>query len=287
MAVEQLGHASELHGLEVEVLQGGIQGRGVVGEVVGDRGDGALQGVQQFLRRRVVGAVVLCLFPVQLAPNAADPLQGLLQRGGCDFAQGLEAELVELRRIHPARALHQVMGLVHQHRHTPLVGAGQAVEQGTAVEVVVVVADHQVAPARHFLGQVVGAELMGQGHVAQRLAIQPTTLRRSLAGCRQAVVEALGEGAGVTMAGVLRVLAGLVAGHQLQHSQGGGGYLPEGIEGELAARCLRREEEDLVQTLARCRLEQGEQGAEGLADAGGCLGHETAAGAGRLVHRFG
>ncbi|MDT4861192.1 hypothetical protein FQZ97_957880 [compost metagenome] len=89
MAVELLGHAAELHGFEIEVLQGVVPRRGVVGEVIGDGVDRALQGIQQLLRWFGIGAVVLRLLPVQFAPAAADPLQGLFQYGRRRPAQGL------------------------------------------------------------------------------------------------------------------------------------------------------------------------------------------------------
>ncbi|MNP37534.1 hypothetical protein D3C76_1309890 [compost metagenome] len=87
-----------------------------------------MQGIQQFLRWIGVGAIVLRLRLVQLAPAAANPLQGLFQYRRGRLAQGLEVQLVELGRIHLARSFHQVVRFVHQHRYPPLVGAGQAIE---------------------------------------------------------------------------------------------------------------------------------------------------------------
>ncbi|MNQ49118.1 hypothetical protein D3C85_630140 [compost metagenome] len=128
---------------------------------------------------------------------------------------------------------------------------------------------------------------MGEGDLAQGLAVQPALLRSRLARRRQTVVEAPGQGAGFAMAGAFGVLAGLVAGYQLQYAQGFCADLAQGVESQLTARRLRGEEEYLVQRLALEGLEQGEQGAEGLADAGGRLGHEAAAGAHGFVHGFG
>ncbi|MDT4831904.1 hypothetical protein FQZ97_654350 [compost metagenome] len=128
---------------------------------------------------------------------------------------------------------------------------------------------------------------MGEGDLAQGLAIQPAPLRSRLARRGQTVVEAPGQGTGFAVAGAFRVFAGLVAGHQLQYAQGGCADLAQSVESQLAARCLGGKEEHLVQGLALEGLEQREEGAEGLADAGGRLGHQAAAGAHGLVHGFG
>ncbi|MCY1228633.1 hypothetical protein D9M72_409600 [compost metagenome] len=128
---------------------------------------------------------------------------------------------------------------------------------------------------------------MGEGHGANGFAIQPAAFRCFPAGGRQAFVEAPGQRAGLAVAGVFRVLAGLVAGHQFEHAQRLCPGLRQRIQGQLPTGCFRGEEEDLIQPLARHGLEQREQCAQGFADAGGRLGHQAAAGADGLVHRFG
>ena len=90
-------------------------------------------------------------------------------------------------------------------------------EHGAEIEVVVVVAHRQVAPARQFLAQVVGTDPVRQRHLAQPRLVQPARLHGGGAGRRQAFVEALGQGTGLAVAGLVRVLAGLVPRHQFQH----------------------------------------------------------------------
>ena len=103
----------------------------------------------------------------------------------------------------------------------------------------------------------------------------------------QAVVEALRQRAALAVAGFVGMLAGLVARHQLQHAQAGCGQLLHGVQRELAARGLGGEEEDLVQPLRRRGLQQREQGAQRLANAGGRLRQQAAAAARGVVDRRG
>ncbi|MCY1438329.1 hypothetical protein D9M71_545230 [compost metagenome] len=111
------------------------------------------------------------------------------------------------------------MRLVYQQRHAPVVEHGEAVEQGGHVEVVVVVAHHHVGPAAQFLAQVVGADLVGEGDLADLLLGHPAAREDGLAGGGQAVVETLGQRTGITVTGLVRMLAGLVAGDVFQHPQ--------------------------------------------------------------------
>lgn len=62
---------------------------------------------------------------------------------------------------------------------------------------------------------------------------------------------------------------------------------PDWRPAPVCARGLGGQEEHLVQLLRRQRLEHREQGAEGLADPGRRLGHQTTTGADGLEHRFG
>ncbi len=107
------------------------------------------------------------------------------------------------------------------------------------------------------------------------------------------------------MAGPAGILAGLVPSGEFQHPQrrglgiraadarafgvracGGSVVATKGgqrIQGQPAPRRLHGQEGHAVEPLARHGLEQWKQGAEGLADAGGRLDQQAAAGAGGLV----
>ncbi len=87
------------------------------------------------------------------------------------------------------------------------------------------------------------------------------------------------------MAGQLRVLASLVPRHQFQHPHRCGQGL-QAMQGQGAAGGLGGEKEQPIQVLPRHGLEQREQGAHRLADAGGRLGQQAAADAGGLVDGF-
>ncbi|CRR31682.1 hypothetical protein PAERUG_E15_London_28_01_14_08690 [Pseudomonas aeruginosa] len=290
MLAEQLGETAELQDREVELLQRRLQRLRLLGEQVVDRRHRVLQGQEQLLRRLVVGLVVVRLGLGQFVPGTLDALQRFPQglRGG--FAHTEEIALVEFGGIHPPAALHQVVRLVHQYRHPPLVDLGQAMEHGAEIEVVVVVAHRQVAPARQFLAQVVGTDPVRQRHLAQPRLVQPARLHGGGAGRRQAFVEALGQGTGLAVAGLVRVLAGLVPRHQFQHPHRQSAGLPfqatQGMQREGPARGLGGQEEQPVQALPGHRLELREQRADGLADPGRRLGHQATTGGGGLVHRL-
>ena len=81
------------------------------------------------------------------------------------------------------------------------------------------VAHHHIGPAGQLLAQVVGAHAVGDGDIAYRLLIQPAFLERRTARRWQAVVETLGERAGVAMAGLVGMFARLVARAQFEHPQ--------------------------------------------------------------------
>ena len=187
MLAEQLGETAELQDREVELLQRRLQRLRLLGEQVVDRRHRVLQGQEQLLRWLVVGLVVVRLGLAQFVPGTLDTLQRFPQdlRGG--LAHTEEIALVEFGGIHPPAALHQVVRLVHQYRHPPLVDLGQAMEHGAEVEVVVVVAHRQVAPARQFLAQVV--DPVRQRHLAQPRLVQPARLHGGCAGRRQAFVK--------------------------------------------------------------------------------------------------
>lgn len=111
-------------------------------------------------------------------------------------------------------------------------------------------------------------------------------------GGRQAVVEAFGERAGFAVAGLIRVLAGLVAGYVLQYAQvqwclAVRTQALQSVQRELTTGRLGREKKQPIHLLFRHRLELREQGAERLADAGGGLGHQRLAVTRRAVNRLG
>ena len=231
MRIQQVGHALQVQGVEVERLQRAIGLGGVVGEMLGERGGALLQRGQQLVgedfEHRVRGRVRL----VQRHPGAAHLVQRLLHRrmvrsGGAAAGLG-QGGGVQLGGEHLAAALHQVVGLVHQQRRAPLVGLGQAVQQPAQVKVVVVVAHHHIGPAGQLLAQVVGTNIVLQCDLTHAGLDQGRGWvtcagvgHRSGAGGWQPVVKAPGQRARFAMAGLVGVLAGLVARHQLQHAQG-------------------------------------------------------------------
>ena len=212
--------------------------------------------------------------------------EGFLQRHRRLFFDGAESALIQLGGVHAPAPLHQVVRFVGEHGDAPLVAGGEAVQQRAEVEVVVVVAHHQVAPAGHFLAQVVGADAVIEGQFAQARLGQPGFFRGGGAGGGKPVVEALSERAEFAVAGFVRVFAAFVAGHQFQRAQGRRVQGFQRVQCQLAARGFGAEKKDFIQFLAGHGFEQREQGADGLADAGGRFGEQAAAGAGALVHRF-
>ena len=106
----------------------------------------------------------------------------------------------------------------------------------------------------------------------------------------QAVVEAARQRADVAVARLVGVLAGLVARHQFEHAQRqrrhAGADGAQRIQRQLPARAFGGQEEDLSMASSGAGLEQREQRAYGLADAGGCLGQQAAADAGGVEHRL-
>ncbi|MNQ89976.1 hypothetical protein D3C85_1053010 [compost metagenome] len=183
------------------------------------------------------------------------------------------------------------MGFVDQHRDLPVIGPGQTEQQGAEIEVVVVVGNHYIGPSRHFLAQVIGTDIVCQGNLAQGALVQQTQLTGRLPCGGQAIVEPPGQWAGLAVAGFVRMFAGLVPGNHFQHPQrwriGAGQQHLRGVQGQLASRGFRCQEEHFVQLL-RCQcLEHGKQGAQGLADARGRLRHQAAPCADGLEHRLG
>ena len=111
------------------------------------------------------------------------------------------------------------MRLVYQHTDAPRRIDHQRVEHRAAVEVVVVVAHHHIAPAHHLMAQVVGADLVIERHLAQAGLVQPAGRRSIPSGSWQTVVKTAGQRAGITVTGFVLVFAGLVFRHQLDNAQ--------------------------------------------------------------------
>ena len=302
MRIQQVGHALQVQGVEVERLQRAIGLGGVVGEVLCECGGALLQRGQQLagegFKHRVRGRVRL----VQRHPGAAHLVQRLLHRrvlrsGGAAAGLG-QGGGVQLGGEHLAAALHQVVGLVHQQRRAPLVGLGQAVQQAAQVKVVVVVAHHHICPAGQFLAQVVGTNIVLQSDLTHAGLLQTRRWvacagrsHRRRACSRQPVVKTPGQWAGIAVAGFVGVLARFVARHQLQHTQRqcgcAVGQARQRIQRHLPPRGFGRQKKHLVDTLRGRGLEQREQRAHGLANARGCLRQQAAARHCGLVHGLG
>ena len=88
------------------------------------------------------------------------------------FFQAAKGDLIQFGGIHATGTVHQVVGFVRQHRHAPLVFRGEPVQQRGKIEVVVVVPHHHITPARHFLAQIIGADVVPQCHLAELPTIQ-------------------------------------------------------------------------------------------------------------------
>jgi hypothetical protein len=292
VVAEGLGQPGEVQRVEEEALQRALRRIGRGREVLGHGGVGGLQRAQEALGNLVAGLVGGLLRLLHGVPLAEQARQRAAQRRGRHAVRLFERGAFERRGVHAARALQQVVRLVDQHGHAPVGVAHGGVQEGAAVEVVVVVAHDGVGPVGHFLREEIGAHLVRQRNVAQRRAVEPGGLRGLLARGRQAVVEAAGQRAGVAVAGAVGVLADLFARRELEHAQPARPSAlvehAQRIERHRPARGLGGEEEDLVD-LARfaARLEQREDGGQRLADAGGRLRHEAAPAHGRAVHGLG
>ncbi|MNV19571.1 hypothetical protein D3C71_1104420 [compost metagenome] len=302
MRIEQVGHALQVQGVEVERLQRAIRLGGVVGEVFGEGGGALLQRGQQLVGEGFEHRVRHRVRLVQRHPGAAHLVQRLLHRrvlrsGGAAAGLG-QGGGVQLGGEHLAAALHQVVRLVHQQRRAPLVGLGQAVQQTAQVKVVVVVAHHHIGPAGQLLAQVVGADVVLQGdltHTGLQQGWGGTAFAHGGHGCcargRQPVVKAPGQRARLPVTGLVRVFTGLVARHQLQHAQGqrrcAVGQARQRIQRHLPPRGFGGQKEHLVDVLRWRCLEQWEQRAHGLANARGRLGQQAAARHCRLVNGLG
>ena len=286
MAAELLGHGGKVQRVQVQRQHrvAGQQGR--IGLRLGHRANGALQCLHKGFGQGRVRAVRVHLIAVDGVPLPLQRVQRLAHGAGGGRAGIGQRALVQLGGVHAAGAVGQVVGLVHQHAHLPAVRHRQCIQHGGAVVEVVVVGHRHIAPVRHLLREVIGADAVRQCRGAHGGAIpQAGVLRQGLARGRQPVVKALCQRAGFTVAGLVGVFANLVAGQYVQHAQGwdlfGRSQLVvhtfQRVERECVARALGGQEEQFVQPLACAGLQQREQRAQRLADARGGLRQQAAA----------
>ncbi|MNT25906.1 hypothetical protein D3C72_1614510 [compost metagenome] len=115
---------------------------------IGNRAHHALQGAQQASRHALVHLVILLLRLVDGSPLALQAIERLFDRTGRRCTRGHQRPLRQLGRVHAAGAFEQVVRLVYQHAHLPLIDLRQRIQHGRAVEKVVGIAHHHVAPPR-------------------------------------------------------------------------------------------------------------------------------------------
>ena len=293
MRAEGFQQPAELQCIEIELQQRAVEADRPGLEDGGDRRRGILQRRDETGRRLRLHLVRLGLPGDELAPAALQPVERLFQFVGSHRACLAQAQRAQFGAVHGARALEQVVGFVDQHRDAPIIGHGQRMQQRAAVEVVVVVTHHQVAPASHFLAEVVRADLVRQRHVAQRGLRQRAGVgarHGRAARCRQPVVEAARQRARIAVADLVGVLARLVARCQVEHSQAQrrstAAQRLHRLQRQAAPRALGRQVVDLVDLLAGAGFQEAEHGGHRLADAGRRLRHQAAAQARRVVDAF-
>ena len=173
----------ELQRVEVELQQAAVDHGGAVGKVLRDGRGRVLQCRCERPWRLVEDGVGLGHTLDQPRPASLQAVQRLLQRGGA--AARTERNCADRRlALYMARA--RSTRLWASSTSTPTRHAFASVKPcsiAAAVEEVVVVADDDVAPSRHFLAEVVRAHRMREGDLAQRLAGQrcrPTRPPREL-----------------------------------------------------------------------------------------------------------
>ena len=133
---------------------------------------------------------------MHIVEGAVKFVQYRANRLGRCAVHSLQLALVEGRRVHAARPLDHVVGLINQHTDAPLVAYRHGVQHGAGVKVIVVVAHHHVGPCGHLLRQVVGAHTVFQRYIAhgafvQRLAA--CALHCRVTRSRQPVIKTLGQ----------------------------------------------------------------------------------------------
>ena len=289
MRAKALRQAVDQQHVEIKALQVFIERRRVFGQVIADGRGHALQGAKEFLGQGWMHVVIAILFLQQGRPLAREAVQRLFQGVGRELAQQLQVDLRQLGRIHAARARHHIVRLVDQHVDFPVVGQCHAVQHGAEVEIVIVVADDDVAPARQLHAQIIRTDTLLQGDGAHGFLIQNQAAgQRHFARQRQAVVKTLGQRARFAVAGLVRMLAGAGLGAQFEHAQRQQRraifQYGAGVERHLPARHLGGQEKQFIEAMRGRRFQHGEQAAHRLADARGRLRQQAAAAAAGLVH---
>jgi hypothetical protein len=174
--VEHLGEPGEVQRIEEEALQRTLRRLGLGGEVLGHGRVGGLQRAHEALGNLVGGFVVVGLRLLHGVPLAKEPRERAAHRCGRDAVRLFERPALQLRGVHAACALQQVVRFVHEHGDAPAGVLHGGEEEGAAVEVVVVVAHDHVAPVGHFLREEIGAHRVLQRDLPQRLPVEPAGL---------------------------------------------------------------------------------------------------------------
>ena len=196
MRRKAVGHARKVQRLKIKRLQIRIDPRRISHQKVGDGGDGLLQSFQKINRHLRHHQVPVDLGFMHVVKGAVELVEHGANRFGCSAVQRLQLALVQAGRVHAARPLDHVVGFIDQHTDTPLVVDGQRVQQGAAVKVVVVVAHHHIGPIGHFLRQVVGANAVGERHMAHGRPVKRAgfaALHGSQTRRRQPVIKTFGQ----------------------------------------------------------------------------------------------
>ena len=196
-----------------------------------------------------------------------------------------EGRLCELCRVHRAGPVGQIVRLVDE-KEPVARRIEEAVEPDHRVKEIVVVADDDVGPCTQVKPQFERADRELPGGGFQRGAVELRgTVQQGGKGIFDPFVVAVGVGAGFGQAGgmALGVLAeaDLLLGRQGHAAQGQprcAGVEPrEGILGSGLGRAAGREVEQLFAAARADGLEGREEGAHGLADAGGGLTEQPGA----------
>ena len=198
-----------------------------------------------------------------LSPKLLAVLRAKLAQGGA----------VCLRGEHVARAVDEVVRLVHQQRHVAALQK-YALNARYRVKGVVVIAHDDVRDLRKRKGELEGADAVLPGGFLDCLAIPKLPAHQRFYRLRQTDVKALRHRAVFRVAAPLRAQrADLLLGGQLQRAHAGAALCKaaQGRERQRAARRARGEIKDLVRMARRQRLERGKERGRGLPRTGGRL----------------
>ena len=211
--------AAEADRVKKVILAAVDAARRIFAQIIGHCSNESLQRAKQLCRHTLVYAIGFLLRQDERLPGTLDAGKWLLERGRRTAARLIESETVERDRIHLARPLDEVMSFVDLHADAPPIREGPAVEHRVEVKVIVVVAHDHIAPAGEFLAQVVRTYGMLQRKRAHATLIEKVNRHRLRARRRQTIIETARERTARSVAGIVRVLAGLLARHELQNPQ--------------------------------------------------------------------